>query len=203
MGIHKRCGAVTLSTHPIPGGITIYQDLDTTWAPEFLGLFSPTRFSDQSGDVSWVFGLTTTTFPTNSAFALIGGVFDGVSSFQLDGARTDPGRAKNTPDGQVGGWFYRLVSPGEQLEDLTSLVVEINLQSGVSNALDSKLNSVIAALDDANENNDGAALNSMYAFCNSVSAQRGKKIDDADADELIAAASAIITTIDEFAPGCE
>lgn len=91
----------------------------------------------------------------------------------------------------------------EQLEDLASLVLEINLQSGISNSLDAKLQTALAALDDTNENNDGAALNSMYAFCSNVEAQRGKKLTNAQADELIGAVNGIISTLDEFAPLCE
>jgi hypothetical protein len=94
-------------------------------------------------------------------------------------------------------------TPSEQIEGLTSLVLEINIQSGVSNALDSKLDSALAALDDSNEKNDGAALNSMYAFCNSVSAQSGKKITEAQADQLFAAANGIISSLDEYAPLCQ
>ena len=91
----------------------------------------------------------------------------------------------------------------EQLEDLASLVLEVNLQAGISNSLDSKLDTALAALDDNNENNDGAALNSMYAFCSNVEAQRDKKLTDAHASTLIEAANGIIATLDEFAPLCE
>ena len=94
-------------------------------------------------------------------------------------------------------------SPEELLEDLAQVVLTANLQAGISNALDSKLASALAALDDSNENNDAAALNSMYAFCNSVEAQRGKKLSDMQADTLIEAANAVIVALDEFAPLCE
>ena len=89
-----------------------------------------------------------------------------------------------------------------QLEDLADLILEINLQAGISNALDSKLNSVFSALDDQNENNDVAALNSMYAFCSSVSAQTGKKLSVDEANSLINAANGIIGALDEFAALC-
>ena len=94
-------------------------------------------------------------------------------------------------------------SPEELLEDLAQVVLTANLQAGISNALDSKLASALAALDDSNENNDAAALNSMYAFCNSVEAQRGKRLSDMQADTLIEAANAVIVALDEFAPLCE
>ena len=94
-------------------------------------------------------------------------------------------------------------SPEELLEDLAQVVLTANLQAGISNALDSKLASALAALDDSNENNDAAALNSMYAFCNSVEAQRDKRLSDMQADTLIEAANAVIVALDEFAPLCE
>ena len=68
----------------------------------------------------------------------------------------------------------------------------LNLQQGIENSLDSKLDAVSKALDDVNKNNDIAAINALQAFINSVEAQRGKKILDADANALIAAAQEII-----------
>ena len=91
----------------------------------------------------------------------------------------------------------------EQLEALSALIVETNANAGISNALDSKLNRVFAALDDTNENNDGAALNSMYAFCSSIDAQRGKKLTEEQAAQLIEAGNGIISSLDELAPLCE
>ena len=54
------------------------------------------------------------------------------------------------------------------------------------------LDAVVRALDDLNQNNDVAAINSLEAFINEVEAQRGKKISDAEADALIALAKQII-----------
>ena len=72
----------------------------------------------------------------------------------------------------------------------------LNLQEGISNSLDSKLESALSALDDLNENNDSSAINSMYAFINSVEAQSGKKISVEDAENLIAIAKAIIANLE-------
>ncbi len=51
------------------------------------------------------------------------------------------------------------------------------------------------ALDDVNEQNDVAAINSLDAFISAVNAQRNKKITDADADTLEAMALAIIAAL--------
>ena len=82
--------------------------------------------------------------------------------------------------------------PVELLENLAQDVVDLNLHSGIENSLDAKLDAALKALDDLNENNDVAAFNSLEAFINAVEAQRGNKIPEADADDLIAAAQQII-----------
>lgn len=86
------------------------------------------------------------------------------------------------------GWLIPEVRIGQVITEVLSL----NLQQGISNSLDSKLDAVIKALDDANENNDVAAVNALNAFINAVEAQRGGKIPEAEADTLIEAAQQII-----------
>ncbi len=76
--------------------------------------------------------------------------------------------------------------------NLIETVSDLNLQHGIENSLDAKLDAVLKALQDLNENNDIAAINALQAFINAVEAQRGNKISDADADILISAAQAII-----------
>lgn len=79
------------------------------------------------------------------------------------------------------------VDPVAAIENLALIVVEMNLQNGISNSLDSKLDAALSALEDANVNNDGAACNSLSAFLNAVEAQRGKKITNAQANQLVIA----------------
>jgi hypothetical protein len=88
--------------------------------------------------------------------------------------------------------YQQGLEPVEMLADLLNSVVSLNLQNGISNALDAKLDTAIAAISDINNNNDVAAVNSLSAFINSVQAQSGNKIAVEDADMLIAAAQAII-----------
>ena len=47
-------------------------------------------------------------------------------------------------------------------------------------------------LDDVNQNNDVAAINSLQAFINAVEVQRGDKISETNEIELIAPAQEII-----------
>lgn len=96
-------------------------------------------------------------------------------------------------DRTPGNWeifFSRSLT--ELLEQLVNDVVALNLKQGIENSLDGKLDAALGALDDANENNDVAAIQALEAFINNVEAQRGVHIPDADADELIKAAREII-----------
>jgi hypothetical protein len=83
------------------------------------------------------------------------------------------------------------VDPVAAIEDLALAVVEMNLQNGIENSLDSKLDAALNALGDANENDDVAVCNSLAAFINAVEAQRGNKLTNAQADQLIASAQEI------------
>jgi hypothetical protein len=85
--------------------------------------------------------------------------------------------------------------PAEAIEALVATVISLNLKQGISNSLDAKLGSALNALDDVNENNDVAAINTLEAFMNAVEAQRGGWINEADADALIAAALCIINML--------
>ena len=62
--------------------------------------------------------------------------------------------------------------------------------------LDAKLETVLQALQDVNENNDVAAINSLNAFINAVEAQRGNAIADADAELLVFIAQQIIAQLE-------
>ena len=78
------------------------------------------------------------------------------------------------------------------LTHLVADIIALNLQTGLSNSLDAKLTAAFDALSDINEKNNGSAINRIHALIKEVEAQRGKKITDEQADELIAAALEII-----------
>ena len=73
--------------------------------------------------------------------------------------------------------------------------MELNLRGGIANSLDAKLAVAVKALEDVNENNDVAAINSLEAFINVVQAQSGNQIPEADADAVIAEALDIIALL--------
>ena len=153
-------------------------------------------------------------FPQGIALENDGSILVADGTFSPGGAliRIDPSTGDQTLL-STGGNFEEPIAitvvptevsdPSAAIAEIIDQVMNLNLQQGISNSLDAKLDSALNALDDSNNNNDGAALNSMYAFCNSVEAQRGKKIPDAAADALIAAANGAIAALDENAMPCQ
>lgn len=100
------------------------------------------------------------------------------------------------------GQFYHIPitvqsDPAQAILDLIDTVEDMNLQQGIDNSLDAKLDSAANALDDVNQNNDVAAINSLNAFKNAVEAQSGNKLTEAQANTLIAEAESIIAMLSE------
>jgi len=154
------------------------------------------------------------------------GVFDGSGSFDADGSIVelrwdfgDDGSAVGVSVGHVfaAGQFtvtltvededgatahdtasVTVLTVSEALQALAELVESLNLQQGIDNSLDKKLEAVQQARNDLNENNDVAAANTlMEGFINSVEAQRGKALTDDQADALIAEANRILAVLGE------
>ena len=92
--------------------------------------------------------------------------------------------------------FELSISAIESTAALIEAVLALNLQSGITNSLDAKLDAVIGALDDLILNNDIAAINALQAFINAVEAQLSRgALTAADAEALIDAAQAIIVLL--------
>lgn len=83
----------------------------------------------------------------------------------------------------------------EGIQELIELVESYNLQQGIDNNLDAKLDAALNALDDVNQNNDQAAINTLYSFINAVEAQSGTKITIEQTDALIFEAQRIINSL--------
>jgi hypothetical protein len=83
-------------------------------------------------------------------------------------------------------------TPQELIGELVDDTLMLDLQQGISINLDAKLDAALQALDDVNNQNDVAAINSLGSFINAVEAQRGNKIPEVDADYLIASTHEII-----------
>jgi hypothetical protein len=89
-------------------------------------------------------------------------------------------------------------SPEALLENLVSAVIGMNIGSGIGNALDSKLQNALAALDRAQAGDTASASGILYSFIQSVEAQRGKKLTQAQADELVNEAKAVIAALESL-----
>ncbi len=92
---------------------------------------------------------------------------------------------------------YPLMEPfvsGYTIESVIEDIEEMGLNEGIENSLISKLENAQKSLD---KGQDNAAVNQLNAFINEVEAQRGKKLTDAQADELIAAAQSIMGNISQ------
>jgi len=85
----------------------------------------------------------------------------------------------------MGAFEAPLQDPVQLLEILAHQVIDLDLQSGIETSL-------LAKLDAAQKANDSVAINLLQSFINAVEAQRGNKISEADADDLIATAQQII-----------
>ena len=120
--------------------------------------------------------------------------------YNVDGQTVVP--ARNDFVGIAAGTFHSLAiidtSVEAKLENLINDVEAINFENGISNSLIKKLDNALAACLAENADQRQDAINKMEAFINSVEAQQGKKISDADADYLVAAAEAIILQLLEI-----
>ena len=88
--------------------------------------------------------------------------------------------------------IVKVIGPIDILIDLINGIEGMMLPHGIENSLIVKLDSALEKLEDDNEKNDEAAVNSLEAFINAVEAQRGKKISGEEADDLIEAVQLVI-----------
>ncbi len=123
---------------------------------------------DSSGN-AYVTGDTgSTNFPTTNPFQA------------TNGGGADAFLAKINPKG-----------PTDLINDLVSLVQSFNLTQGISNSLDAKLATAVAALNAMHAGDITTACNLLSAFINDVQAQSGIALTTAQATQLIALANQI------------
>lgn len=94
---------------------------------------------------------------------------------------------------------YPLMNPwtvGNSIVKLIKDVENMNLQQGIDNSLDAKLDAALESLDAFNADKRNDAVNKLCAFVNEVEAQRGKKLTDEQADYLIIAAQQVIDLLE-------
>jgi len=140
---------------------------------------------DENGTIvsyDWDFGDGTTGYGETTTH-----VYTSAGTYTVTLTVTDNDGATDTDTAIV-----TVQTPEEATQDLITDIEELNLPGGIENSLTSKLGAAINSLNNGQEN---AAINKLNAFINQVEAQRGKKITDEQADELIAEAQRIIDNI--------
>lgn len=141
-----------------------------------------TNFS-QTGRYDVLVGLDATTYPPNPLSEAVS--YMGTETWSLSTGRT--------------GWRIEgaVESPTSLINDLVEEVVAIGVDSRVATALDRKLQSALDALDRARNGDNASAAGMLYAFIQNVEAQRGKKLDNKQADILVSGAEAIIDLLSQ------
>ena len=103
-----------------------------------------------------------------------------------------------TSQGIGTSWDYvtiKYATPAEAIEDVIATIEDMNLQQGIDNNLDAKLQAVQDALVAANADLRNDAINKLEAFINAAEAQRGNKLTDEQATQLVNAANGIILAL--------
>jgi hypothetical protein len=91
---------------------------------------------------------------------------------------------------------FSVITAADASENLIDEIIDQDWGNGLTNSLLGKLDNAISKLEDDNPNNDIAAINSLYAFINTVDSQTGNQIDENFANELINAALRILATLE-------
>ena len=119
-----------------------------------------------------------------------------VCDYPISGTYDAHGRI-NDKDGGFTDYVATITvqTPAEAIGTLITTVESYNLPAGIENSLIVKLETAQQILTDGNPNNDHTAINSLQSFINAVEAQRGGALTNEQADELIAAAQAIINNL--------
>ncbi|MGH9557374.1 MAG: PKD domain-containing protein [Terriglobales bacterium] len=88
-----------------------------------------------------------------------------------------------------------VLTTGQAIQSLTSIVQSFDLRQGITTSLDAKIQNALDAMSAANAGARSDAANKLMAFINSVEAQRGKQLTNAQADTLEALARRILAVI--------
>lgn len=156
--------------------------------------FDGSGSSDPDGDIvsyQWDFGDGT---PTESG-AVVSHAYSAADTYTVTLTVIDDDDANGTDTATV-----TVLTPEEAIDDLIEIVENLGLQQGIENSLGAKLENAQDALAAANAENRNDAISKMEAFINAVEAQRGKKLTEEQASELVEYASRIILALGGGSP---
>jgi parallel beta-helix repeat protein len=151
--------------------------------------FNGADSSDPDGIIvsyEWDFGDGT---PTKSGVA-VSHVYTIPGTYTLTLIVTDNGCAIGTDTAEA-----TIITPAQAIDGLIGIVEAMNLQQGIENSFDVKLEAAQDALVAANAGIREDAVNKLKAFVNAVEAQRGKVVTGEQADQLVNYANRIIAVL--------
>ena len=90
----------------------------------------------------------------------------------------------------------QLAEPDIVLGGLANVIAALDLNPGPANSFLSKVEAALAVLEDANPNNDAAAIDILEALLNQIEAQRGHALTDEEADRLRDATLRILDSLE-------
>ena len=90
-----------------------------------------------------------------------------------------------------------VLTPAGAIDDLINIVEGMNLQQGIENSLDAKLDAAQDALIVANADQRNDAIKKLEALIQAVEAQRGKKLTNEQADQLVEYINRIISALSD------
>jgi hypothetical protein len=103
--------------------------------------------------------------------------------------------AAGNVDATPASFTWTVLSPQAAIVNLIAQVEALGLPTGIENGMVKELTGAINKLDDANPDNDDAAIGKLLSFIDKVEDQRGVRLTDEQADALIADANDIILQI--------
>ena len=89
------------------------------------------------------------------------------------------------------------ISPEEMIENLVDEIDGMNLPRRIKHSLTTSLDTAMRVLEDSNQQNDVAAINTIESFIHKIEAQRDKRIPEEVADDLITKAQDIIVVLSQ------
>jgi beta-propeller repeat-containing protein len=177
------------TVNPLPAPNNTLQNVQSAFVTELNAAGSALVYSTYLGGSAFDIGIGIAVDSSGSAY---------VTGWTLGGFPTTTGAYQTTFGGGTCGGFScldafvaKISQPDELLNNLVSTVQSFNLQQGISNSLDVKLENAVDALNAMHAGDITTACNNISAFINDVQAQSGTALTTDQAAQLVALADQI------------